>query len=339
VTPSGTAILLLNWNGWEDTLECLESVFRLVPGGHTVIVCDNASDDGSLERVQEWARGVRDASAANPSLRRLITPPVARPVRYAVYDRAAAERGGSEEDRDAPLILIRTGDNLGFAGGNNVGLRYALARPEIERVWLVNNDAVVAPDALARLVAAMEVDPQIGICGSRVMHYHEPERVQALGGGSYSRWLALPRLIGEGLREADLPPTEAVLKRLAYVTGASMLVSRAFLEEIGLMSEEYFLYFEELDWALRARGRFHPGVALDSVVYHKEGRSIGTRGPQEKSALSDRHFMANRLRITRKFHPRALLPVRGALLVAAARRAARGDLDRARLVLDVLKSR
>jgi GT2 family glycosyltransferase len=334
-----TGVLILNWNGWRDTLECLETVFRLRGLEGPVIVCDNDSRDGSIERIHAWARGRQAADEPAGGLQELTAAPLPRPIATVEYDRARAEAGGTPSDANAPLVLIRTGGNLGFAGGNNVGLRYALARGDLESVWLLNNDTVVDPMALQHLVDAMRAEPSMGICGSTLMEYADPRRVQARGGGTFNAWLALPRFIGAGERRLDAPADpRGVRRRLAYVTGASMLVSRRFLETVGLLDEGYFLYFEELDWALRAGGRFTLGYAPDSVVYHKEGRSIGTHGGREKSLLSDRYFMRNRLLLTRKYFPRRLATVRLALLVSLLRRAARGQWDRVRLIAELWRT-
>src|SRR5450830_954663 len=121
-----TYIVLLNWNGWKDTIECLESVFRLDYPHFRVIVCDNASRDGSLDHIKAWADG-RQAAAASSVVLRSAARPLAKPVAWVEYDREQAERGGDAHEQ-APLVLIQTGANLGFAGGNNVGVRYAQAR-------------------------------------------------------------------------------------------------------------------------------------------------------------------------------------------------------------------
>lgn len=334
-------ILLLNWNAWRDTVECLESLFRSDLEGHTVIVCDNGSEDGSLERLQAWADGHLDVPVSGSP----ITPSagvVPRPIEWRELSRDEAETGAhrdaTEDDRqEPPLLFIRNGENLGYAGGCNVGLRYILRCTELDAVWLLNNDAVVRPDSLRHLLREIERDPAIGICGSVVLHYDAPGVVQALAGGSYQPWLALPRMVGAGRPAGRLLPADRVRQRLDYVTGASMLVRRRFLEEVGLMSEDYFLYFEELDWALRARGRFLLGYAAGSLVYHKEGRSAGTRGARIKSDLADHYFMRNRIRVTRRFFPRALPTVRLALLMAAGRRASRGQWDRARMILRMIR--
>ncbi|HEX8431865.1 MAG TPA: glycosyltransferase family 2 protein [Longimicrobium sp.] len=326
-------VVVLNWNGWSDTLECLDSVFRGDHPDFRVVVCDNDSEDDSLARFAAWAEGREDAPAPPESPLRSDGPfPLPRPLPYAEYDRAAAERGG-DPALDPPLVLVRTGGNLGFAGGNNVGLRYALARGGFDYVWVLNNDTVVRPDALRLMLEAAARDPEVGIVGSTLVYYHAPDTVQAWGGARYNRWLAIGRHLGNH-QPADAPVDAGeVCARMAYVTGASMLVSRAFLEEVGLMNEEYFLYFEEVDWASRARGRFKMGYAPRSVVYHKEGGSIGS-GERDavKSWTADYHFVRNRILFTRRFNPVALPTVYLALVVAALRRARRGEWDRVRMV-------
>ncbi len=327
-------IVILNWNGWADTIECLETVVRSDYPDCRVVVCDNDSRDGSLEHIKAWAEGRLEArvSGDNP-LRALSFPPIRKPVPYVEYERAVAERGGDSAAPDVPLVLIQTGGNLGFAGGNNVGLRYVVGRGDGDYVWLLNNDTVVRPDSLGCLIRETQQNPHVGIVGSTLLYYHAPDTVQTLGGASYNRWLALPRHIG-ALQSASFPVSASeVTARMAYVSGASMLVSRDFLREVGFLSEDYFLYFEELDWTARAKGKFELAYAPESVVYHKEGGTAGARSTEvEKSWVADYHFIRNRIVFTRKFLPAMLPTVYFALFVALLRRARRGRWDRVRMI-------
>lgn len=312
--PSGVDphvyIVILNWNGWRDTIECLESLFRLAYTRFSVIVCDNASDDGSLERIKEWARGELEVEAPRSQfLQRLIVPAVRKPIRYVEYGRAQAEAGGNSADGDVPLVLIRTEENRGFGPGINVGLRYALARDDFDYVWLLNNDSVVEPTALGALVGHAEDKPEAGFCGSTILYYHNPTTVQALGGAIYNRWLGLPRHAGEGQPYRLVTDASKVERRLAYICGASMLVKKALLRSVGLLPEDHFLYGEELDWALRAKGRFGLAFAPASVIYHKEGATIGSASrPQHRtrSLLSEYYGLLARIRLTRRYYPYAL---------------------------------
>jgi len=264
------AVLLLNWNGWRDTIECLQSVTQSTGVAFSIVVCDNGSHDNSLEQITTWAE-----AAAKP---------------FALYDREQAEAGGAT-GQDEPLVLIQTGANLGFAGGNNVGLRYCLAHGGFDYVWVLNNDTVVAPDALQQLVARMQLDPAIGMCGSKLVFYHQRGQVQAYGGSAFE---------------------------------ASILVSTPFLQTVGLMCEDYFLYFEEIDWAFRARGKFKLAYADASVVWHKEGGTIGSSSTKEPSATSTRYLYRNRVifnwRYNRAHFVRCLMQVGFEMLVLLKRK-------------------
>ena len=136
-------VILLNWNGWKDTIHCLESLFRSDYSDYRVIVCDNASTDGSMEKIKAWAEGkVMPDEELNDQLKPLVFPPVAKPIAYVEYNRAEAEAGGNGSEKNTPLVLIQNGSNDGFSAGNNVGIRYALKK-NADYIWLLNNDTVV----------------------------------------------------------------------------------------------------------------------------------------------------------------------------------------------------
>jgi GT2 family glycosyltransferase len=321
-------IIILNWNGWKDTVECLESVFRLGCQDFRVVVCDNASTDGSLTKIKEWAGGKILAEFTNPQLSHLGFPPISKPIPYyeLTREQVEAETGGN----DARLILIQNGANLGFAAGNNVGLRYGLRDPNCQFFWMLNNDTVVEPDSLSAMVLLMQKNPELGLCGSLNLSYHNPKEVQAQGGRQYSRWTARVHIPPACMvEELDFHPPQ-----MDYIIGASMLAKRAFLERVGLMEESYFLYFEEMDWAMRAKGIFQLGYASESVIYHKEGASIGTSQDRKKrSLLSEKYVSRNRVLFTKRFFPWALPSVLTSVFLSAAHRLCQGDLERARAML------
>jgi GT2 family glycosyltransferase len=309
-------IILVNWNGWRDTVECLESLLILEYADFRILVCDNGSSDDSLQEIKNWA-----------DTHNLL---------YAAYHRTEADAGGSLSV-DPVLTLISNGKNLGFAGGNNVGLRYAIARGDAEYCWLLNNDTVVEPDALIHLVTRMKLDPQIGICGSTIRLYHNRTRIQALGGGHYCRWIGLPWHYGRFTRWGKPIKQQRAESRMNYVEGASMLVSQQFIVEVGLLCEDYFLYFEEADWAIRAKGRFQLAYAPQSIVFHKVGGSIGTSSnPAKMSFTSDYFNIRNRLLFTRRFYPAALPTVWVVILGALLLRLCLGKWDRVVMIFSLL---
>lgn len=320
MAPGATAstpkvyIILVNWNGWRDTIECLESLLRLDYPNFSVVVCDNQSSDGSVERIRNWAEGSLRASCANPALQSLTNPPFPKPVSY-YYISARSSFALAHAAVDAAVILIETGVNLGFAAGNNVGLRYALMRADFAYAWLLNNDTVVARDALRRLVERMNQRPEAGMCGSTLLYYGHPTVVQAMGGSIYSRWTARGGHIGLGDVSSKIPPADRVESQMKYVLGASMLVSRNFIEHIGLMNESYFLYFEEIDWATRAKDKFALAYAPRSIVYHKEGGSIGTAVERSKRSPMSEYYAARSSLLFSRRYSRAAIPVVVSLLL------------------------
>ena len=311
--------VLVNYNGWADTLECLESLVRCRYAKLRIIVCDNGSSDGSVERLKAWAEGRLDVwLKADHPLRSLSFPPYPKPLSYRVLRAEEVDAARIALDRGERLVVVRSEKNLGFAGGNNLGLKYAQACDDFRYLWILNNDTVVQSDTLSSLVRRMDAHPQAGICGSTILDYRFPDRVQLLAGGSYHRWLGITRLIGKGL-SADAPiEPELVASRLSFVSGASMLVSKAFLDSVGPMSERYFLFFEEIDWVIRSQGRFGLLYAPESRLFHKLGATIGPyEGEVGDPRIAQYYMLRNALLIARTYHRHTLPSVHLCLALRA----------------------
>lgn len=271
--------------------------------GIGIFVCDNASSDDSMSRLRDW--GAHGLPGIN--LQRVAS---GRPA-YAFVDLSVlspSERNvsGGRNESASSITLIQNGRNGGFAAGNNVGVRHALAQG-FEYFWLLNNDTVVEPDALKWLLARMSADPTIGICGSTLIYFALRDRIQAWAGAKFLVLKGRGVPLGEGHLRTDPIDRDAVERQMRYVIGASMFVRRAFIEEVGLMQEDYFLYSEEIDWATRGRAKFRLGYAPESVVYHKVGASIGTNDFGESSALSDYYLTRSRVKFCWR-HSRVSMP-------------------------------
>lgn len=331
-------IIIINWNGWKHTIECIESVMRLRYDNFRLIVCDNNSTDGSIDKIKDWAQGRLKFDCNYNVTQDLFDSTIVKPIPFMEYDRNTAENGGNVIDERFSLILINVGANLGFAGGNNVALRYVLARGNFEYVWLLNNDTVVTADALTYLVKRMQEKHDIGMCGSTLVYYYQPNIVQVLGGATYNKWLGLPKHIGANqiFRQGIVYDCVAIEQKMQYVVGASMLVRKQFLMDIGLMNEQYFLYFEELDWAVRAKGRYSIGYAAKSIVYHKEGGSIGSSQDSKiRSWISDYYGIRNRLLFTQRYYPEALITVYLGLTISLLNRVRRRQYDRVKMIWNI----
>lgn len=281
------AIVILNWNGWQDTLACLESVSQLSHENYTVIVVDNASEDASQQKIPKWksANGVMKFDAA-------VTQEELNTVELNFSHQSC--------------IYIQSSTNDGFASGNNIGIQLAIDAG-CEYVWLLNNDTEVDPHALDALQRKIK-QQHIGMCGSILRYFDARDTVQAIGGVDFNLINASGVQIGQGLSVDEVNLVEFAKHRPTYIAGASMLLSVNFLQEVGLMETSYFLYFEEIDWALRAQPKWKTAIAIDSIVYHKEGASIGTNSRNQRSPLSQYYLNRNLIRFYALRKP-YLLPV------------------------------
>ncbi len=322
--------VLVNWRGGDDTLECLESLFQSDYPNHRCVVVENGSRDDSLQKFRAWASGRLRATRKGRVGSELLNSDCAKPV-AARFCSLAESTSADVWAGDVRLVVVDASKNHGFAGGVNIGSRCAMTDADVAYVWVLNNDTIVARDCLSRMCARVIADPSIGMCGSRLLFYWQPEVTQAIGGAHFSTWLGRSKLIGAGFPSDTQVDVRSIERRMDHLSGASMLVSRQFIDQVGLMEEGYFLYFEEADWAERGKGRFRFGCAEDAVVYHKEGGSIGSsRVRAERSALSAYFMVRSRIRFTRRFHPWALPTVLCYSLAQAVRAGISGQVDQAR---------
>jgi GT2 family glycosyltransferase len=302
-------IILVNWNGQADTIECLESLLRLDHQNFSIVIVDNASTDGSSDSLKSWAKADAGERSSGPIWDKLG----ARPRKIPSFQ-SVKLADTPDPAPDGSLITLIEGDrNLGFGAGNNIGLRFAAKDPNARFFWILNNDTVVLSDTLWRLERYANTHLSNAIVGSTLLYYHDPETVQGLGGWSKPA-RALAGHIGFGLNIDDLSQFGSIEGELAYVMGASMFVRRTFYEEVGGMAEDYFLYFEELDWAKRLPSGWTQGLCKDAIVYHKEGGSIGTDSNARPSDTSIYYFSVNTLRYFWR-HERRHLPVAVARLL------------------------
>lgn len=245
-------IIVLSYNNYEDTAECLDSLATLEYPDYAVTVIDNGSTDDSARKIEK---------------------------RFPDYR------------------FIVNEANLGYAEGNNVGLRRAL-KEGADLVWLLNNDTVVHPAALSRLVEAAEADPRAGLIGSQVYFYSEPERIH-FAGGKLSRPKGLGLHLGMGSVDEG---SDRLVRETDFVTGASLMARSSMIRQVGLLDAGFFLYMEDLDWALRAKkSGWKVVLAPASHIRHKVGETSLQRRP-----LIIYYVCRNSLKCCRKNYPRWL---------------------------------
>jgi len=312
-------IIILNWNGWKDTIECLESVFRNSYSNYQVIVVDNGSADGSIEKIKDWAEGKQEVLTPESThpLYHLSHPPVKKPIPYICYIRKVAERGGDitleekvirkwQEQRKAnskklnptspyPLIFIQTGENIGFAGGSNVGIRYILTKDDYNYVLLLNNDMVVDKCFLEPLIQIAENNKKIGIVGPKVYSYDKIQEIYCAGCGIKIHPLKGLILSERGKKEIDRGQYDRI-EEVGYISGCCLGIKCKAIKVVGFMDERYFLYFEETDWTLRfMRLGWKPVYVSHSNVWHKGSHTVGKNNP-----FRVYYSIRNKLLITQK---------------------------------------
>lgn len=164
-----------------------------------------------------------------------------------VLDLVTGEQPGILFDAQTPKVeVVALKENRGYAGNNNIGLQLALER-QADFVFLLNNDTIIAPDCIEQLVQSSQVDPSIGMTGPLIYHYDEPDTVQTAG-GVLDRFWAAQHL---GRNEVDIGQFPSV-RPVDWLSGCALMVGRAALERLGGLDERYFMYWEEIDWCLRA---------------------------------------------------------------------------------------
>lgn len=317
-------VVMVNYNGWQDTIECLESVLKSDYKNYKIIVCDNASGNDSWDRMIDWASGRIQAScSAHPKIRSLVYPFLPKPVDFDCQ----------YQDKDKPFILtdakihfLKLKKNLGFAGGMNMGIRLALQDKNCGYIWCLNNDTVVEVSVMRYMIEMIKRNENCGICSSCSRPYANPacyahENMRYY----YNKWFGND-ILYKGEDE----------NKLFSYDGASFMVLREFIECVGLMEEAYFLYYEEPDWTIRGKRKGYR-VVFDSkgLVYHKGGQSTESRY-KERSYLADYYLIRGRILITRKFFPYCLPTVYLALIGAIIHRFHRRQYDRIWMILKLM---
>lgn len=292
-------VVILTYNAADVIAECLDSLFASKGVSLSVVVVDNDSPQPSLPTVRDWASGA--APFVRPSGSPLGNAATAQvPVAFE-------ERGLDDTSAPrCPLTLVQTGLNGGFAYGVNRGLEVLLADPGIDAFWILNPDCAV-PEDTARQLADEAARGPFGMIGARMMHYSRPDKVQS-DGFRLDRRTCLCRSINADLPLEGVAAPDAAT--LDFCSGASMLVSRAFIAQAGLMWEGYFLYYEEPDWGVR-RGNLPVRMVFDAPVYHHTGTAIGSGALDRLSSPFSLYFLfRNQMRFARRNLPGRVFMVR-----------------------------
>lgn len=242
-------VIVLNWNNAQETMRCVESLETTDPPPDHVVIVDNGSADDSVARLEEWAD------------------------EHWIW-RLSGGMSSAVGERQAPqgktpwLVIARAGANRGFAGGNNVGIRYLQQRTTVTHFLLLNNDATLAPDFFAEIARAIGSYPSAGLLSGTIFEDPDRNRVWYAGGVEHSIRVLMQHK-HQVPDSSDPEPTQ-------FISGCAMVVSRAVVESIGPLAECYFpAYWEDGEYSFRARQAGFPVLyAPKALVYHKVGATV-----------------------------------------------------------------
>jgi GT2 family glycosyltransferase len=259
-------IVVLNWNGTDDTIACLQSIQRSTYDDFTTVVIDNGSSEQARRDLRDWC-----CSAFGE---------------IAFYDETEARQGGNPKQESRlngvpcaeRLVFIQNEQNIGFAAGNNVGLAYALSL-QAPLAMLLNNDTVVAPGAIGELVAFMGSHPDYVAVVPQIRCFEPNDRIWNCGGTI--TWYGNRRYSFAGATTSAVP--QVGFERITFVTGCALL----FRPKVaGVLTERFFFGEEDLEFSFRQREAKRPMACLySSVIYHKVSASVGRMKPSTAGSI------------------------------------------------------
>lgn len=295
------AIVILNYNGWQDTIECLESVYQIDYPNYDVILVDNASSEDSIVKIKEYCDGKIKVESKffeyNPNN---------KPIMVAEYEKNELEDCSIDPDfRNLPsnrkLILIKNDRNYGFAGGNNIGVRFAMKYLKPEFILFLNNDTVVDEKFLMSLVGKIKDNSIIGSAQSLLLR-KDCETIDYLGQELKMRGLQISdKAMGEKISNyKDIKDAE-----IFGPCCAAAIYRSEVLNKIGFFDEDFFYIYEDVDLSFRNRlAGFKSYLIVDSMVFHKRGIS----GGKDKTISMKSYFsLRNYLSILIRYYPSNLI--------------------------------
>lgn len=254
-------IVILNWNGWQDTIECLESLYRIDYVNYNIILLDNGSIDCSIESIRNYL---------NSKLRSLSI------VEYGgEFHRFLSDSIASSHQDEHP-VLIKCEKNYGFAEGNNIAIEFALNAMNPEYILLLNNDTVVDRKFLSELIKTAEKDDNFGLVGPKIYYYDFKGRKDIISMAGAKIDMIKGQTIHIGAREKDRGQYDQPLEA-DFLEGSCLLIRSSVLKEVGLLNPNYFAYWEEAELCRRAS---EAGYSLQymprSKIWHKISRTSNT---------------------------------------------------------------
>jgi GT2 family glycosyltransferase len=284
-----SAIVIANWNGWKDTLACLDSIACSTHKDNLVIVLDNASDNESWMQLTNWINGYSVSDDLIDNL----------PIR----DSRIIDQKVSSIDKSPRVCALRLDDNYGFAAANNIGINIAIDIG-LEFVMLLNNDTVCDPSALGILTSFLADQQQFDACIPQIRYLSTPNIVWNCGGeitrlGTVSYYFA-----GAA---AEAVPSKGC-KEVGFATGCALFMRTSAITKVGMLTERFFFGEEDLELSMRFKlNKLHTACVYSALIYHSVSASSIGQGLKAERMLFI--HLANRYIHFRDYFPRVIWEV------------------------------
>lgn len=260
---SKVSIIILNWNGWRDTIECLESLYKIDYQNFEIIIVDNASKDQSLEKIKKYLEGKREVH-----LKFFEYNGKNKPLLIKEYNKKNVEnKENNKLSNSLPLnekfiILIRNDANYGFAEGNNIGIKYSLKYSNPDYIFLLNNDTVVKKNFLDELIKVAQLENNIGIIGGKICYYDDPQKI----------WSSDCKI---GWWTGNLSTKNSnTVQETDWVSGCGLLIKKELTNKISFLDSELFFGWEDIDYCIRAKNaNYKVFYNPESIIWHKVSKS------------------------------------------------------------------
>jgi GT2 family glycosyltransferase len=269
------AVAIVSYGRQDDVLRCIEALAASDFNYYDVVIVENAGAAAFDRLAATLGARWTENTASEPD--RL-------PLRGPRADESWLRGWRAMLPGGQPIVVLEASDNLGYGGGINVAIRYAEVTDRYRGVCVLNPDTEADPRALGVLVRYAE-DGNYGLVGCRLILIGR-HCVQMRAGGAWRYFMG--RGLSFGYGEAIDAPADvaAIERRLQWISGAALYATADYVRSVGLMSEKFFLYCEDLEWSLR-RGAFRLGYAHDAIIYHAHGTTIGSAAKlRDRSRLS-----------------------------------------------------
>lgn len=269
-------IITVNYNGWQDTIECMQSVLKNDYDNYQMIIIDNASVNNSVTEINHW-----------------IKNQVENPISYAMFENEDLFYK-SNNLLEQKILIVKAKENGGFSSGNNIALRYIMRHDSDCFVWLLNPDMVIEKNSLTELNCCANLKKS-RIFGTIHKDYNNPSKTILYGG-----WKVFPKM---GIVRPIISDRNTM--NIDFISGGSLFTHIKNFIEVGLLPEEYFLYWEEADWCEKAKrmGKIL-NVCDKSICYDKGSTSIGSN-----SKLAEYLYCYNSLVYSKKYYKNSLTVV------------------------------